>query len=99
MHDPALFVLPMVHAQGDTSRGDVAKCARSAFTLLLDGFRRRDRFMALQARSEYEAANRASQEVGRTIAWGGGEGARIHCLHVSLRMHTGLIICWAIRTP
>jgi hypothetical protein len=85
----------MVHARGD---GDLVKCAHSAFTLLLDEFRRRDRFLALQARSEYEAANKASQEVRglhNMAVWLQGRvpGARYGRVH-NYVYHGHMQSCW-----
>lgn len=50
-------------AFGCAARGDVARAARVAFTMLLEGFRARDGFLALQSRAEYDAAAAAAGEV------------------------------------
>lgn len=62
------MVLGYCAAFACAARGDVARAARVAFTMLLEGFRARDGFLALQSRAEYNAAAAAAGEVSER-AW------------------------------
>jgi hypothetical protein len=56
-----------VLADAGKSDTDVSRYARAALVALLEGFRARDGFLALQTREEYQAACSAAGEVCTTL--------------------------------